>query len=70
MTIRSKSDYNFSYHLLDVEYGVEVTRLLMAAYLADERSKTIALTDPHIPNELETYIPLIQQGRGAEILFG
>ena len=26
------------------------------------------LTDPIIEREVETYIPLVQQGRGAEVL--
>ena len=41
----------------------------MAAYLAAERKQTIDLTDPAIQQELESYVPLIQQGRGAEVLF-
>ncbi len=49
-------------------YGLEVTKLVMAAYMAAERRKTIDLTDPAIQQELETYVPLIQQGRGAEVL--
>jgi len=49
-------------------YGLEITKLVMAAYLSDERQMTIDLTDPDVQKELETYIPLIQQGRGAEIL--
>jgi hypothetical protein len=28
------------------------------------------MTDPATERELETYVPLIQQGRGAEQLFG
>jgi predicted dehydrogenase len=50
-------------------YGLEITRLVMAAYMADERQKTLDLTDPAVLQELETYIPLIQQGRGAELLY-
>jgi predicted dehydrogenase len=50
-------------------YGLEITRLVMAAYMAAERKQTIDLTDPRTQLELETYIPLIQQGRGAEILY-
>jgi predicted dehydrogenase len=50
-------------------YGLEITRLVMAAYMAAERRKTIDLTDPAVQKELETYIPLIQQGKGAEVLF-
>ncbi|MFN2284354.1 MAG: Gfo/Idh/MocA family protein [Anaerolineae bacterium] len=49
-------------------YGLEITKLVMAGYMSAERQKTIDLTDPAIQQELETYIPLIQQGRGADIL--
>jgi predicted dehydrogenase len=54
--------------LLDWEFGLEITRLTMAAYMSAERRRTIDLTDPTIAAELETYIPLIQQGRGKEVL--
>ncbi len=50
-------------------YGLEITRLIMAAYLSAERKHVIDLTDPAIQKELETYIPLIQQGKGAEVLY-
>ena len=49
-------------------YGLEITKLVMAAYLSAERKRVIDLTDPGIQKELETYIPLIQQGKGHEIL--
>jgi predicted dehydrogenase len=49
-------------------YGLEVTKLVMAAYMSAERRQTIDLTDPTIQKELETFVPLIQQGRGAEVL--
>jgi predicted dehydrogenase len=54
--------------MLDWEYGLEITRLTMAAYLSAERRSTVDLTDPATAAELETYVPLIQQGRGAEVL--
>ena len=54
--------------LLDWEYGLEIVRLTMAAYLSAERRATIDLTDPAVRAELETYVPLIQQGRGREVL--
>ncbi|MEX2111837.1 MAG: Gfo/Idh/MocA family oxidoreductase [Pirellulales bacterium] len=54
--------------MLDWHYGVEIVRLTMAAYLSAERRQTIDLTDPATAQELETYVPLIQQGRGAEVL--
>lgn len=50
-------------------YGLEITKLVMAAYMAAERRKVIDLTDPAVHADLETYVPLIQQGRGAEVLF-
>ena len=50
-------------------YGLEITKLVMAAYMSAERGTTIDLTDLAIQQELETYIPLIQQGRGTEILY-
>jgi predicted dehydrogenase len=50
-------------------YGLEVTKLVMAAYMAAERRETVDLTDSVIQKELETYVPLIQQGRGAEVLY-
>jgi predicted dehydrogenase len=54
--------------LLPWSYGLEITRLVMAAYMSAERKCVIDLTDPRIQQELETYVPLIQQGRGAEVL--
>jgi len=54
--------------LLDWEYGLEIVRLTMAAYLSSERRATVDLTDPATSQFLETYIPLIQQGRGGEVL--
>lgn len=55
--------------LLDLEYGLEIVRLTMAAYLSAERRATVDLTDPAVRQELEDYVPLIQQGRGGEVLF-
>lgn len=54
---------------LSWEYGLEVQRLVMASYLAAERGNTIDLTDPAVVAELETYVPAIQQGRGADQLY-
>jgi predicted dehydrogenase len=50
-------------------YGLEITKLVMAAYMSAERRKVIDLTDAAVQQELETYVPLIQQGKGAEILY-
>jgi len=54
--------------LLDWNYGLEIVRLTMAAYLSHERQATVDLTDQAMLDELETYVPLIQQGRGGEVL--
>jgi predicted dehydrogenase len=55
--------------LLPWSYGLKITELVMAAYMSAERQKTIDLTDPAVQKELETFVPLIQQGRGAEMLY-
>jgi predicted dehydrogenase len=49
-------------------YGLEITKLVMAAYMSAERQQTVDLTDAAAQKELEAYVPLIQQGRGAEVL--
>lgn len=54
--------------LLDWEYGLEIVRLTMAGYLSAERRATVDLTDPATQTELEQYVPLIQQGRGSQVL--
>ncbi len=54
--------------LLDWEYGLEIVRLNLAAYLSAERGAVVDLTDKQTLDELETYVPLIQQGRGGEVL--
>jgi hypothetical protein len=40
----------------------------MAAYMSAEQRRVIDLSDPWVEAALETYVPLIQQGRGAEVL--
>jgi len=55
--------------LLPFSYGLEITKLVTAAYMSADMKKTIELTDPKVQKELETYIPLVQQGRGAEVLY-
>lgn len=54
--------------LLPWSYGLAITRLVMAAYLAAERRRTVDLTDPATLQDLETYRPAIQQGLGADQL--
>ncbi len=51
--------------LLSWDYALEVQRLVMASYLSAERARTIDLTDRTILKELDTYVPAIQQGKGA-----
>jgi predicted dehydrogenase len=55
--------------LLNWEYGLEITRLCQAAYMAAERKQTLDLTDPKIQKEIDGYTSLIAQGRGGEILY-
>jgi predicted dehydrogenase len=50
-------------------YGLEITRLVTAAYMAAESRRTIDLTDVKVQKELDTYMSLIQQGRGGEVLY-
>ncbi len=54
--------------MLPWSYGLEITRLVMAAYMSAEKKRVVDLTDPATQRELETYVPLIQQGRGVEQL--
>lgn len=65
----ARSFLNGKHGLLPFSYGLEINRLVMAAYMSAEKKKTIDLTDSATLEELETYVPLIQQGRGAEVLF-
>ncbi len=54
--------------LLDFEYGLEIVRLTMAAYLSAEEGRVVDLSDPDTRARLADYVPLVQQGRGAEVL--
>lgn len=55
--------------MLTFEYGLEITRLVQAAYMAAEQKKTLDLTDPEVRKELDSYESLIAQGKGADVLF-
>lgn len=55
--------------LCNWEYGLEITKLVQASYMAAERKQTLDLTDPKVQEDLETYVSLIAQGRGGEILY-
>lgn len=54
---------------LDWNYGLEITRICQAAYMAAEQQKTLDLTDPKVNEELESYRSLISQGEGAQVLY-
>ena len=56
--------------MLDFQYGRRITMLVMAAYMAHEKKATIDLTDSEVLQSLESYVPMIQQGKGAEVLLG
>ncbi len=56
--------------MLDWHYGLEIVRLTMAAYMSAETGRVVDLTDEGTLEELETYVPLIQQGKGREVLGG
>jgi predicted dehydrogenase len=56
--------------MLNWEYGLEITKLVMASYMSAEQGRVIDLTDAATLAALEAYVPLIQQGRGAEQLYG
>lgn len=51
--------------MLDWSYGLEIQRLVMASYLSAERGRSVDLTDRATLAELNSYIPAIQQGKGA-----
>ena len=54
--------------LLDFDYGLDIVRLVMAAYLSAEEGRVVDLTDTATLSRLDTYVPLIQQGLGAQQL--
>ncbi len=54
--------------LLDWNYGREIVRLTMAAYLSAEERRTVDLTDAATVARLSAYVPLIQQGKGNAVL--
>jgi len=54
--------------LLNLEYGKLVTMLIMAAYMSHEKRCVMDLTSQRTLNDLEAYVPLIQQGKGRQVL--
>jgi predicted dehydrogenase len=54
--------------LLDFDDGLEVVRLTMAAYMSAEEGRTVDLRDAATRAALDDYVPLVQQGRGLEVL--
>lgn len=53
---------------LNAKYGALIVQLLMAGYLSHEQGQRIDLTDAPTLEMLRTYVPKIQQGKGAEVL--
>ncbi len=54
--------------LTNLEYGLEITKLCQAAYMSAEQGRTIDLTTDETQQALKSYVSLIAQGRGAEVL--
>lgn len=54
--------------LLPWEFGVEITRLLMAAYYSAEQRAVVDLTDPAVQRTLEQFVPAIAKGEGHSVL--
>lgn len=54
---------------LNWKYGLEITRLCQAAYLAAEEKRTIDLRDSAVQQRLEDYTSAIAQGNGADQLY-
>lgn len=54
--------------LLPWEFGVEITRLLMAAYYSAEQRAVVDLTDPAVQRTLEQFVPAIARGEGHSVL--
>jgi hypothetical protein len=55
--------------MLTFEYGLEITRLVQASYMAAELEKTLDLTDEMVKKEVDKYQSLISQGKGADLLY-
>ncbi len=55
--------------LLDWNYGLEITKLVQAAYMSAEKKQLIDLTDSKVQKELESYKSLIAQGKGGDLLY-
>ncbi len=54
--------------LLNIEYGKLVMMLIMAAYMSHEKRRVIDMADPATLADFETYVPLIQQGKGGQVM--
>jgi predicted dehydrogenase len=55
--------------LLDWNFGLEITKLVQAAYMSAEKGDVVDLTDEKRLKELESYRSLIFQGKGADLLY-
>lgn len=56
--------------MMSIDYGYEIVKLCMAAYLSAETGKVVDLTDEATLKQLDRYIPAIQKGEGADQLYG
>lgn len=54
---------------LNWKYGLEVSRLVQAAYLSAELRQPVDLTDRSTDDRLENYTSKIARGEGADLLF-
>lgn len=54
--------------LLNWEYGLEITKLVQASYMAAERGVTLDLTDAQVQRDLDAYTSAIARGEGADVL--
>ena len=54
--------------LLNWEYGLEITKLVQASYMAAERGVTLDLTDAKVQEDLDGYVSAIAKGEGAAVL--
>jgi len=55
--------------LLDWDYGLKITKLVQASYMAAEQNKTIDLTNPGVQKDLVGFKSLVAQGKGGDMLY-
>lgn len=55
--------------MVDWNFGLEITKLVQAAYMSAERGATLDLTDPQTQKDIAQYRSLIAQGKGEDVLY-